>query len=43
MSEQQNAASPQTTRIVLSWLVVSIPLAYALVQTVISVIPLFTS
>ena len=31
----------QTTRLVLSWLVVGIPLVYALIQTVSSVLPLF--
>ncbi|GAA3662617.1 MFS transporter small subunit [Microbacterium marinilacus] len=40
----QNAStgsSSQTVRLVLSWLVVGIPLVYALWQTVVSVLPLF--
>ncbi|GAB3269482.1 MFS transporter small subunit [Microbacterium lacusdiani] len=31
----------QTMRLVLSWLIVGIPLAYALIQTISSVMPLF--
>lgn len=31
----------QTARLVISWLVVGIPLVYALIQTVSSVLPLF--
>lgn len=42
-----HAASPappnQTLRLVLSWVVVGVPLVYALWQTISSVIPLFTS
>ncbi|MFI8524688.1 hypothetical protein ACIGB8_09585 [Promicromonospora sukumoe] len=35
-------APNQTLRLVLTWLVVTVPLAYGLFQTVRSVIPLFT-
>ena len=36
-------ASNQVPRLVVTWLVVTVPLAYGLFQTVRSVIPLFTS
>ncbi|MFC8796793.1 hypothetical protein ACFT2C_03595 [Promicromonospora sp. NPDC057138] len=35
--------SNQVPRLVVTWLVVTVPLAYGLFQTVRSVIPLFTS
>ncbi|WP_419703693.1 MFS transporter small subunit [Promicromonospora sp. NFX87] len=35
--------SNQVPRLVITWLVVTVPLAYGLFQTVRSVIPLFTS
>lgn len=35
-------AGAQTTRLVVSWLVVGIPLAYGLWQTLTSVLPLFS-
>ncbi|WP_197517428.1 MFS transporter small subunit [Microbacterium karelineae] len=44
MNEQDppSTGSSQTARIVVSWAIVGIPLVYALVQTAISVTPLFT-
>ncbi|WP_221586142.1 hypothetical protein [Microbacterium sp. G2-8] len=36
-----SSSSSQTLRIIVSWAVVGVPLVYALVQTVISVTPLF--
>lgn len=36
-------ASNQVPRLIVTWLVVTVPLAYGLYQTVRSVIPLFTS
>lgn len=33
--------SPQSTRLVISWLIVGIPIVYALYQTIKSIIPLF--
>lgn len=46
MSGQSVGGSPrptgaQTARLVISWLVVGVPLAYGLIQTVSSVLPLF--
>lgn len=46
MSETQtpsaaDAPRSQAVRLVVSWLIVSVPLVYALIQTIISVIPLF--
>ncbi|MFL0410333.1 hypothetical protein ACH0AH_04060 [Microbacterium paludicola] len=45
MSEQNAAGSgaprSQTARLVVSWLIVGVPLVYALVQTITSVLPLF--
>ena len=38
----QRPTSNQVPRLVLTWAVVTVPLAYGLVQTVRSVIPLFT-
>ncbi|GAA1724331.1 MFS transporter small subunit [Microbacterium paludicola] len=46
MSEQNTTGSgapaSQTVRLVVSWLIVGVPLVYALVQTITSVMPLFT-
>jgi hypothetical protein len=41
MSEPTAPAGTQTARLVVSWLVVGIPLAYGLYQTIKSVLPLF--
>ncbi|GAA2219671.1 hypothetical protein GCM10010413_07930 [Promicromonospora sukumoe] len=43
-TQEPTAEQPpnQTLRLVLTWLVVTVPLAYGLFQTVRSVIPLFT-
>ncbi|GAB3468070.1 MFS transporter small subunit [Actinophytocola sediminis] len=38
---QPSAPSSQTARLVVSWLVVGIPLVYALYQTIKSIVPLF--
>lgn len=35
-------AGSQTARLVASWLIVGVPLVYALIQTVASVMPLFS-
>ena len=35
------ATRDQTTRLVISWLVVGVPIVYALYQTIRSVLPLF--
>jgi hypothetical protein len=45
---QSGGAAPEPTsnqvpRLIITWLVVTVPLAYGLFQTVRSVIPLFTS
>jgi hypothetical protein len=46
MADQTQEPTPrpanQVPRLVLTWLVVTVPLAYGLFQTVRSVIPLFT-
>jgi hypothetical protein len=41
MSEPSAPAGTHTARLVLSWLVVGIPLAYGLFMTIKSVLPLF--
>jgi uncharacterized protein (DUF697 family) len=41
MSETPQQAGGQTTRLVISWLLVGIILVYALFQTIKSVLPLF--
>lgn len=40
--EAPRPAPNQVPRLVLTWLVVTVPLAYGLVQTIRAVIPLFT-
>ena len=41
MSEPQPQTQNQTPRLVISWLVVGIPIVYALYQTIKSILPLF--
>ena len=41
MSDNPRQTSGQTTRLVISWLIVGIILVYALFQTIKSVLPLF--
>ena len=41
MSETTEQVGNQTPRLVISWLVVGIPIVYALYQTIKSVLPLF--
>jgi hypothetical protein len=41
MSETTDQTGGQTARLVISWLIVGIPIVYALYQTIKSVIPLF--
>lgn len=38
---QPSAPTGQTARLVVSWLIVGIPLIYALYQTIKSILPLF--
>lgn len=38
---QPSAPTSQTARLVISWLIVGIPLIYALYQTIKSILPLF--
>lgn len=37
----ESETQDQTTRLVISWLVVGIPIVYALYQTIKSILPLF--
>jgi hypothetical protein len=41
MSETSEQTGGQTARLVISWLIVGIPLIYALYQTIKSIVPLF--
>jgi hypothetical protein len=41
MSETPRQTDGQTPRLVISWLVVGIPIVYALYQTIKSILPLF--
>jgi hypothetical protein len=41
MSETTDQTGGQTARLVISWLIVGIPIVYALYQTIKSVVPLF--
>jgi hypothetical protein len=41
MSETSEQTGGQTGRLVISWLVVGIPIVYALYQTIKSILPLF--
>jgi hypothetical protein len=41
MSETSEQTGGQTSRLVISWLIVGIPIVYALYQTIKSVLPLF--
>jgi hypothetical protein len=41
MSETSQQTGEQTGRLVISWLVVGIPIVYALYQTIKSILPLF--
>ena len=41
MSEIPEQTSGQTARLVISWLIVGIPIVYALYQTIKSILPLF--
>ncbi len=41
MSETTDQSGGQTTRLVISWLIVGIPIVYALYQTIKSIVPLF--
>jgi hypothetical protein len=41
MSETQEQTGGQTARLAISWMVVGIPIIYALYQTIKSVLPLF--
>ncbi|MFC4857646.1 MFS transporter small subunit [Actinophytocola glycyrrhizae] len=41
MPETEPETTDQTARLVISWLVVGIPIVYALYQTVRSILPLF--
>jgi len=41
MTQPEAAPNSQTARLVVSWLVVGIPLVYALYQTIKSILPLF--
>lgn len=41
MSETPEQTGGQTTRLTISWLIVGIPIVYALYQTIKSILPLF--
>jgi len=41
MSETTDQTGGQTARLVISWLIVGIPIIYALYQTIKSIVPLF--
>jgi hypothetical protein len=41
MSETPEQTGGQTARLVISWLIVGIPIIYALYQTIKSIVPLF--
>lgn len=41
MTQPESAQQSQSARLVVSWLVVGIPLVYALFQTIKSILPLF--
>lgn len=41
MSETPQQAGNQSARLVISWMVVGIPIVYALYQTIKSILPLF--
>lgn len=41
MTQPESASESQSARLVVSWLVVGIPLVYALYQTIKSILPLF--
>ena len=41
MTETPEQTGGQTTRLAISWLIVGIPIVYALYQTIKSVLPLF--